>query len=89
MQVFLRNTSGNAECHCCICGQGFVIFWERQSRKQRTESLHEIQKELRKHHRDSPCREVHPREGFMLPEWTGPVAFPFGAIPDPDSKRPA
>ena len=84
MQVFCRRTSGNAECHCGICGQGFVIFWERQSRRERMESLHEIQSELRKHHRNSSCREVHPREGFMLSEWKGPVAFPFAAIPNTD-----
>jgi hypothetical protein len=68
MQVLCRKTNGNAEFHCCVCGQGFVMFWERQSRSERTEILFEIQETMRRHHRTAPGSEAHPRDGFLAPQ---------------------
>jgi hypothetical protein len=67
MQVLCKNTNGEAETHCCVCGQGFVMFWERQSRSQRSETLSEIQKTLRNHHRSRKGSEAHPTVGFFVP----------------------
>jgi hypothetical protein len=80
MQVLCKSTGGNAELHCCVCGQGFVMFWERQSRTERREALHDIQEMLRQHHHTAPGPEVHPRTGFLVPEWNGPIAFSGAAI---------
>jgi len=80
MQVFCKSTSGNAEVECCVCGQGFVLFWERQSRNERHQALHEIQKVFRSHHRQKAGREAHPQNGFMIPELGGPVTFPGTAM---------
>jgi hypothetical protein len=71
MQVLCRKTNGNAEFHCCVCGQGFVMFWDRQSRSERMEVLHEIQETLRRHHRTAPGREAHPQGGFLAPQSNG------------------
>jgi hypothetical protein len=71
MQVLCKATNGNAETHCCICGQGFVMFWDRQSRSERVIALHEIQETLRRHHRNSPGPDVHPSAGFPVPDWNG------------------
>jgi hypothetical protein len=75
MQVLCKSTEQNAETHCCVCGQGFVLFWERQSHAERAEALREIQKTLRGHHRDQPGPEAHPRAGFLVPRRDDPVAF--------------
>jgi hypothetical protein len=75
MQVLCKSTSGNAEVHCGVCGQGFVLFWERQSRSERNLALNEIQKTLRGHHRENGNPEAHPQSAFLIPEWGGPVAF--------------
>jgi len=80
MQVLCKSTNGNAEVQCCVCGQGFVIFWERQSRSERTEAIHEIQKTLRGHHENVAGPEAHPQSGFLIPEWDGPIAFSGAAI---------
>jgi len=77
MQVLCKSTEGNAEVHCCVCGQGFVLFWERQSRSERNDSLTEIQRVLRGHHHDGAG---HPQRGFLIPEWGGPIAFSGAAI---------
>jgi hypothetical protein len=71
MQVLCKKTNGNAEAHCCVCGQGFVMFWDRQSRTERTAALHEIHEVLRRHHRNSPNLEAHPNDSFLVPEWSG------------------
>jgi hypothetical protein len=84
MQVLCKSTNGNAETTCCICGQGFVMFWERQSRSERAEALREIQKTLRGHHSDKGGPEAHPSDhpssGFLVPEWNGPIAASGAAI---------
>jgi hypothetical protein len=69
MQVLCKSTNGNAETHCCVCGQGFVMFWERQSRKERVEAMKEIQNTLRHQHRNQRGPEAHPRGSFLVPEW--------------------
>lgn len=80
MQVLCKSTDGNAEIRCCVCGQGFVLFWERQSRSERTDCLNEIQKVLRGHHHDEAGPDAHPHAGFLVPEWGGPIAFSGAAI---------
>lgn len=75
MQVLCKKTNGNAETHCCVCGQGFVMFWDRQSRNERVTALHEIQEALRRHHRNLNGTEAHPENSFPVPEWNGFNAF--------------
>ena len=75
MQVLCKKTDGNAETHCCVCGQGFVMFWDRQSRYERIAALHEIQQTLRRQHSHAGGPEAHPRESFPVPEWNGAGVF--------------
>lgn len=86
MQVLCKSTNGFAETHCCICGQGFVMFWDRQSHSERIAALHEIQDTLRRQHRHCPGREAHPKENFPVPEWDTAVACSSvavsGAVPN-------
>src|ERR1700691_5175795 len=71
MQVLCKSTTGNAEMHCSVCGQGFVMFWERQSRNERVESIREIQTTLRRQHRNFKGPEAHPNGSFLVPESNG------------------
>ena len=71
MQVLCRKTNGNAECHCCVCGQGFVMFWDRQPAAERAAVRREMQETLRRQHRSCPGREAHPQDAFLVPEWKG------------------
>ena len=75
MQVLCKKTDGNAEAHCCVCGQGFVMFWDRQSRSERIAALHEIQQVLRHHHRNAAGPDAHQNESFPVPEWGGAGAL--------------
>ena len=80
MQVLLKTSDRNIETHCSICGQGFALYWERQTRTERAEALREIGKTLRGHHRGQNGAEAHPDRGFLVPEWNGPIAFSGAAI---------
>jgi hypothetical protein len=80
MQVLLKSTESAVEARCSVCGQGFVMFWERQTRMERAEALREIDATLRKHHQTSAGAHVHPVKGFLVPAWDGPIAFSGAAI---------
>jgi hypothetical protein len=80
MQVLLKSTESGAETRWSVCGQGFVMFWERQTRMERAESLRVIETTLRHHHHAGPGPAVHPVRGFLVPAWDGPVAFSGAAI---------
>ena len=80
MEVLCKRTQGKAETHCPICGLGFVMFWERQSRMERVEALRTIQKVLLSHHRQSAGPQAHPQGGFLVPEWDGHATFSGTAI---------
>ena len=80
MQVLLKSAESAVETRCSICGQGFVMFWERQTKMERTEALREIDSTLRMHHHTSEGTQAHPVKGFLVPEWDGPIAFSGAAI---------
>jgi len=67
MQVLCKSADGVAEAHCCVCGQGFVVFWERETRTERAQGLSEIQRTLLNHHRSRKGPEIHPTGGFHVP----------------------
>jgi hypothetical protein len=78
MQVYCRKTSGNAEMRCCVCGQGFVMFWDRQTAIERAVMRAEIQEMLRRQHRAAEGPEVHPLSEFPVPEWESVFANSAG-----------
>jgi hypothetical protein len=80
MQVLCKTTESNAETRCGICGQGFVMFWERQSQAERANAMAEIQNAFRHHHRRHTGTSAHPTGGFLIPEWNGAVAASGAAI---------
>jgi hypothetical protein len=80
MQVMCKSSKDQVEATCSVCGQGFVLFWERQSRAEKTIALKEIGKILRGHHSRQDGPEAHPRRSFLVPEWDGPVGYSGAAI---------
>lgn len=80
MQILCKSSEASAETFCSVCGQGFVLYWERQTRMQPDEALVEVQNALRTHHRRHDGSEVHPAHGFLVPDWDGPIAFSGAAL---------
>ena len=80
MQVLCKSSEGAVETRCSICGQGFLLFGERQTRMERAEALREIDLVLREHHLEGFESKVHPTKGFLVPAWDGPIAFSGAAL---------
>jgi hypothetical protein len=80
MQVLCKSSELAIETQCKVCGLGFALFWERQTRTERAEAMRQVDKALRLHHRDGLGPHVHPVKGFLVPEWDGPVAYSSAAI---------
>lgn len=80
MQVLLKSTDSTVETRCSVCGQGFVMFWERQTKQERSDALRTIETTLRHHHHAGPGPQAHPVKGFLVPAWDGPIAFSGAAI---------
>jgi hypothetical protein len=76
MQIQFKSTDQNANTHCCVCGQGFELTWERRPVSEVTKVLFEIQKYLCSHHRDHTGPQAHPESGLLIPEWTQAMATP-------------
>jgi len=85
MQVLCKSTNGASELTCNVCGQGFVMFWDRQSRAERVEAIRDIQQTLRYQHRSEKGPDAHPNGGFLVPEWKSSIsaagASIFGHVP--------
>jgi hypothetical protein len=83
MQVLCKSTVDSPDLCCPVCGHGFVLFWERQSRAERSTALRQIAAALRGHHHklsglnssldSSPY--AHPQRGFIVPDRNGPATF--------------
>jgi hypothetical protein len=80
MQVFCKSSNENAEAYCSLCGQGFALFWERQTRMERAEALREVEATLRQHHYNHAGCEAHPQRGFLVPEQRRLIAFSGASV---------
>ena len=80
MQVLCKSSNETAETRCSVCGQGFELYWERQTPAEQAEALKEVEAALRDHHDNSPDRSAHPEDGFLVPAWDGPLAYSGAAI---------
>lgn len=80
MQVLCKTTSDSPDVCCTICGQGFVLLWDRESRAERALAQREILKTLRNHHHKLSGPNAHPQHGFVIPAWDGSAAYSGAAI---------
>jgi hypothetical protein len=82
-QVLCTRSNDANDVRCSVCGQGFLVFWSRFSRKEQDDCREMIQEALRGHHAANPSSaagSVHPDEGFTVPEWTGSPDFSAAAL---------
>jgi hypothetical protein len=78
LKVHFNITNQNANTHCCVCGQGFALSWDRKPNSIITDVLFEVQKSLCDHHHDHEGRQAHPQSGVvvadMIPQSNGLIA---------------
>ena len=81
MQVLCKPSQEAADVSCPVCGQGFLLFWERTGAAQRAEARRGVEQTLRDHHGiASPT--AHPASPFNVPRW--PRAIFRAGLPMPN-----
>ena len=80
MQVLCKLSDSSPDVHCPVCGQGFLLYWERSCRIQQNDTRHSIQQALRDHHIDADLTSAHPETAFNIPSWSGSPNFSAAAL---------
>jgi hypothetical protein len=80
MQVLCKASTTASDVRCSVCGQGFVVYWERQSPEEQAAALAMVQKQIADHHRLGSDPEAHPTAGFNVPQWNGLPKFSAAAL---------
>jgi hypothetical protein len=80
MQVLCKASMTASDVRCSVCGQGFIVYWERNSLEEQAAARAMVQKQLADHHRESGAHDVHPVAGFNVPQWSGLPKFSAAAL---------
>jgi hypothetical protein len=64
---------------CPVCGQGFLLYWERTAQDLRESAKPDIEQTLRDHHIGGTMT-AHPESPFNIPSWTGQPQFSAAAL---------
>ena len=80
MQVLCKTSNTVSDVRCQVCGQGFLVFWARSSRKEQEETRQHVIEALAQQHATSASADVHPRTGFNVPDWSGLPTFSAAAL---------
>jgi hypothetical protein len=68
---------------CDVCGQGFRLYWERNSVDEQEAMRPAVLDELRQQHADAasdPSSDAHPSGPFNVPRWSGSPQFSGAAL---------
>jgi hypothetical protein len=71
MQVLCKLSHTASDVRCRVCGQGFLVYWSRNSRAEQAASRGMVIEALAAQHASSHSEHVHPRTGFNVPAWSG------------------
>jgi hypothetical protein len=80
MQVLCRKSMVSSDVRCSVCGQSFVVFWERSSPSEQAEARSLVMQELREQHIHADDASAHPDLGFNVPAWDGSAAYSGAAL---------
>jgi hypothetical protein len=80
MQAFCKPVDSSPDVRCPVCGQGFLLYWERSSRSQQDATRQSIKQALSDHHIDADPTGAHPDAAFNIPSWSGSPQFSAAAL---------
>jgi hypothetical protein len=80
MQVLCKQSNSSPDVQCPVCGQGFLLYWERSSRAQQEATRHSIQQALCDQHLEPNDTGAHPEGAFNIPNWSGSPKFSAAAL---------
>ncbi len=81
MQVLCKLSMTSNDVRCNVCGQGFLVYWERQAtREEQDEVRQQVQLQLAEHHGTDDGPTAHPESAFNVPAWDGLAKFSCAAL---------
>jgi hypothetical protein len=81
MQVLCEKSNTGSDVRCGVCGQGFLVYWERTSRAERMQARAEVMNALVRQHEDERTgHDAHPTTQFTIPSWDGDVRYSGAAL---------
>ena len=81
MQVLCKASNTASDVRCNVCGQGFVVYWERTNHTEREKTREKVLHALREQHENAAnSAEAHPQDCFNLPAWNGEPQFSGAAL---------
>ncbi len=84
MQVLCKASTTGSDVRCSICGQAFLVYWERSTLEEQAEARLNVLQALRSHHlsgqTSSQNQHAHPQTAFNVPEWNGMPQFSAAAL---------
>jgi hypothetical protein len=81
MQVLCEKSNMGSDVRCGVCGQGFLVYWERTSRAERMQARAAVMNALvRQHENERTGHDVHPETRFTIPDWDGDVRYSGAAL---------
>ena len=81
MQMLCKVSNCFSDVRCPVCGQGFVVFWDRSTPETHTQQRTEVRRGLRLHHAELSSAEAHPA-AFSIPD------APMAVLPPPSNAVP-
>ena len=76
MQVLCERSNTGSDVRCTICGQGFLVYWQRTSPSERALARQKVILTLKEHHENEMSgHHAHPSERFSIPSWDTDVRF--------------
>lgn len=81
MQLLCRSYEGRGDVACPVCGQGFLLYWTRQSPADQPALLSVIVDALSRQHAVHGMAEAHESDPAL------PTGFPFHALPATQSRE--
>ena len=67
MQVLCWNSDEGVEVRCSDCGQGFALYWGRQTEPEKAEALEGMVRTLKNHHCIASGAHAHLVRGSLAP----------------------
>ena len=80
MQVLCVATEECADIVCKVCGEGYRLYFERQSQAEREQAVAMVTRALANHHVTANGPLAHPKKPFNVPDWSGPAEWSAAAL---------
>ncbi len=80
MQLLLKSSDQAPDLRCEVCGEGFAFFCERRTDDDLATAIETARQTIHSHHHGPASNHAHPRNGFLVPSWNGPIEFSGAAL---------